>query len=420
MAQTVDLDPIKPITLPDGSVLQLAARLTPADQPPVVVPAVPRSVRVGAGPWFPLAAVNPSGGPFAGRGAGQLVMFDEASGSAVTRTNQWGAELPVTAAGVALPLNDRQPAQVLTGTSIPVRGRVLSGHGVARDYLLRWSSPGVAVELSADEAPGSSTSPDPAVPTAGGYPLRALSIYKMMYSTSPAFALDTAPPETNVVRLAFAVGSSPRLLGYGPEGEQRFKSTLSAWAASGRRVVVSCGGSGNATSTTDRAAFLAGVRAIRADLGPDNCHGWDWDIEKGTQTEDDLYALSMAMKEAYGDAWSISFVPGDIDLYRKVAARLAAAGALDEYGQQFYDAEVSEKAMMDRLAQAIDGGIPPERMSIGMMIAGDAKHWTNDVCVQRLAAARARYPGITKAYLWEGSRAGTARWAADMARGVAS
>lgn len=412
-----DLDPIKPITLPDGAVVQLSATYTPPTVTPPPV-AVPRSVRVGAGPWFPLAAVNPSGGPFAGRGPGQLVLFDEASGSAVTRTNEWGAELPVSAGGVAQTLNDRQPGRVAAGTLIPARGLVLSGHGVARDYLLQWAKPGAVVQLSGDPAPTNPTDPTP--PTAGGYPIRAVSVYKMMYNTSPAFPLDAAPPECNVVRLAFATGPSPRLLGYGPEGEQRFKSTLAAWTASGRRVVVSCGGSGNATSTGDRDGFMKGVKAIRADLGPDNCHGWDWDIEKGTQTEDDLYALSMNMKETFGPSWSIGFVPGDIDLYLRVAARLAKAGALDEYGQQFYDAVVTEQAMMGRLDQAVNAGIPPERISIGMMIAPDEKHWSNAVCVERLAAARAKYRGLTKVYLWEGSRAGTAQWCRDMAAGISS
>lgn len=127
----------------------------PVDPPPVSASAV----RIGAA-VYPLAGVD------AVRGKDQLVALLPDGVGSVTTTNEWGAEVGVVA-GVVASSRDRQgPPRLTTGTVIPAGGYVLSGHGLARDWLLRHAAVGARVELT-DEQVGPVTPPVVPQPPAG-------------------------------------------------------------------------------------------------------------------------------------------------------------------------------------------------------------------------------------------------------------
>ena len=127
----------------------------------------------------------------------------------------------------------------------------------------------------------------------------------------------------------------------------------------------------------------------------------------------DVVWISTELKRRRGPGFAVTLAPNgsNIGHYVTVAQHLQAAGALDMIGQQFYDAVVSEGAMMGRLDQLRAAGIPEHRMAVGMMVGASDHYWTVDQCASRVAAAKRRYPGLRGGYLWESSRAGTADWA---------
>lgn len=86
------------------------------------------------------------------RAADSLVVYTPASGT-VTTTNVYGAEA-VVVGGVVTALRDRLVTRA-GGTAIPSNGVVLSGHGVARDWLLANARVGASVTL-----PGALTAAD--------------------------------------------------------------------------------------------------------------------------------------------------------------------------------------------------------------------------------------------------------------------
>jgi hypothetical protein len=140
---------------------------TPPVTPPdtgggTTTPATPTTVQIGAS-TYPLAAVNPTGetnpagAAYRGaRGTDQLVIYQ--APVTVTETNQWGIEVTVDGGGIVTAVSDRQADQNLTGTDVPDDldgGYVLSGHGLARDWLLQYAVEGATVVLLATTGGGS-------------------------------------------------------------------------------------------------------------------------------------------------------------------------------------------------------------------------------------------------------------------------
>jgi len=376
-------------SLADGSTLTVTGTITPKP----VVTDTPNLIVIGSAS-IALAGTNIA------RGVGAIVRY--VLPQTVTTTNQWGVEVTVDAAGRVSAVNDRQPSGVLTGTPVPADGYVLSGHGSGRDWLLAHATVGVTVKLTT----GTITPPHTTDKT--------LAVYLMMWP-GPGKSITNIPAQVNEIRLSFAQGSPPALVGWANDGQAAFVAGAAAFRARGGRVLVSIGGAGGPCNTSDRSGFLSGIANIRSQLNG-NLDGIDWDIEACSMNAADVLAISSALKSAYGASFRITFAPngGNVSEYLPAAVACQKAGCLDSYGQQFYEAPVSVSAALGRINEAINEGIPANKINVGMMIASDSSHWTLSQCVANYKALVAAVPGLNGAYLWESARTGTAEWATQV------
>jgi len=391
------------ITNPDGSTTTIditwnaAPVVVPPDPPDpthVTFPDGANTVVIGNSASFALTAIDPFSNEFpGGRGVNQLIIITK---STTVARNQWGWEVPVG-------LDGKAGVGSTNVISIPPGGYVLSGHGTAAEFLKAVKA-GSVVSVLAKVAPD----PEPGTMV---YPAREIALYKMMFSTNQPL-LSTTPPEVNVVRMAFGMGSPLALIGYGIDGRAEFIRQANIMRGKGIPFVLSVGGSAGVLDLTNADAFVASCVAIKNDLG--FLDGLDWDNEKGPNVPSQIRAIENALVKKFGSGFAITYTPGDIDTYLKCAVACHQAGQLTSYGQQFYDAEVSVDAAAGRIQQAINAGIPIQKISVGMMIASDAKHWTNAQCKANMIELRRRFPELRRVFLWEASRAGTAQWAADM------
>jgi Glycosyl hydrolases family 18 len=410
MTEAVQFQGTWTLTSSDGSVhIVNDARMTPsAATGPTGPSPAPNAATIGNS-THALAAINPTGTAFpGGRGPNELVLYRDPV--VITATNQYGAELPVL--DVAGTLNDRQASASTNGTPVPVGGYVLSGHGTSRDWLIANATSGLQVTLAHQDAP---TGPSgPTGPTGPGAATRTLAVYLMLWPG--VGTMDNVPAQCNEVRLAFAQGSPPSLVGWTSDGQQQLVAKLAAFRARGGRVLVSVGGQGGHVNISDRAGFLRGITQIKTDLGG-NLDGLDWDLEAVSMNTSDVLAINQALKQAYGSNFKISFAPngGNVGSYLPAAVASQKAGCLDFYAQQFYDANVSFAAALGRIQEAMAAGIPATKLGVGMMIQGDANHWTNSQCLDYYTRLKAAVPGLAGAYLWETHRAGTGQWASDLA-----
>ena len=403
--------------LADGTTLTVTGTIaapTPTPTPtPVPTPTPtpvtnPNLITIGAATW-PLAGTNVV------RVAETIVRY--MAPVTVTPTNQWGVEVTVNPAGIVTAINDRQLSQVTSGTLVPATGYVLSGHDTGRTWLLTYAKVGTSVTLSTTTTTTPTPTPTPTpkpIPTPTPTPVpsgsaQTLAIYQMMWQGDGS--VTAIPAQCNEIRLAFAQGSPPSLVGWANDGQSAFVSAVTAFHVAGKRIILSIGGAGGSVDISDHAAFLSGVASIRSQLGG-ILDGIDWDLEAVAMTNDAV-TISSALKSTYGSGFRISFAPNGSNVEEYLAAAVACqnAGCLDSYGQQFYDAPVSENAALGRINEAISAGIPANKITVGMMIANDSSHWTNQQCVDNYTQLKAAVPGLNGAYLWENSRAGTAQWA---------
>lgn len=278
------------------------------------------------------------------------------------------------------------------------------------------ASAGKALRLDANSvAPPPTPPPTPPGGTTGtapmAYPTKAVALYHMMWSNSGSPKLSTTPANVNVINISFAQGDPPSLVGWASQGEASFVADAKDLRARGVRMVISVGGAGGNVNVANRQSFVNGIMNINSKLPLD---GLDWDIEGSTpMAASDVVWISQELKRLRGSNFAITMAPNgtNIDQYRSVAVQLHNAGALDMIGQQFYDAVVSQSAMMGRLDQLRAAGIPENKMAVGMMVGTADTYWTVDECVTNVNAAKAKYPGLRGGYLWEAGRAGTADWA---------
>jgi hypothetical protein len=259
---------------------------------------------------------------------------------------------------------------------------------------------------------GPTPPPPPPPPTGNTYPSKEIAVYKMMWSTNGP-DLSSINAKVNVVRLAFATGSGPSLVGFSSEGQTKLKSDIITFRSRGGRVVLSLGGGGQSLDPSNTSAFVNGISSIRDQLGA--LDGVDWDWESGW-SDGQVHAVNMALAAKFGTDFAITFAQngGNVGSYIPTIVKAQQAGILTSAGQQFYDAPVSYSAALGRVDELISNGIPASKISIGMMIAADSNHWTNAQCKDYATRFKADR-GITRFYLWEASRSGTDQWATDMA-----
>jgi Glycosyl hydrolases family 18 len=393
-------------------------RVRPTDLSTPVQPGnYPNMVRIGSA-TYTLSGVSPgSAGGWGGdgaypgfRGVDQLVVYSRPAVTA-TATNQYGAEVPTDSDLVVNSVNDRQASGSTAGTAVPAGGYVVSGHGAARDWLLAHATIGALVELTYVTPGGGGGG-------GGAYPDRVIAVYKMIYANSGSAPIGSIPSGCNEIRLAFAFGSPLGLAGYGPEGKTALISAMSAFRAAGKRVILSVGGSGNSVTMSNATNFISQFDAIRTDLAG-NVDGMDFDMEASGFTTQQAVDIAVGLKSRYGSAFAITMVPngGNVSTYLPAAVAMHNAGALDNYGQQFYDSQVSLSAAEGRIDEAINNGVPASKISVGMMNPPGSVsngYWDNPTCAANMTAIRDKY-GIHKAYYWEGARVGAGNWVNNMA-----
>lgn len=382
--------------------------------------------QVGDSPQLAIAAINPTSTAYpGGRGPDQLILYRDPE--TITETNEWGTEVQVGSDDIIDAVNDRQASGSGTGTSIPSGGYVLSGHGTARQFLNTWATVGATVTLSTEADPnptpggggGGGTTPT------SGYPVRAVAVYKKVWSNNTA--ITNVPSSANDIRISFAQGSPPALTGYTSTGQSSMVASLATRRAAGASIIVSIGGAGGGINTGARTTFVAGIATIKGILegsAGGGMDGIDWDIEASSLNQADVVWISTYLKQTYGSDFAITMAPngGNVSQYLPAAVALYRAGALDHYGQQFYDSPVSLAAARGRIAEALGAGLPQSVMGVGMMTtssgAGDANHWSLAQCRTYMADIRATWPGITKCYLWmeDDQASSAATWVSDMRR----
>lgn len=296
--------------------------------------------------------------------------------------------------------------RTLSGSLTLSAGSYVAYVSYSRDDQATWTTgPRVSFTVSSQPGGGGSTT----------YPAKEIAVYNMSWSNSGA-ALSALPAKTNVIRLAFATQGSGqlRMVGYGPEGKSAFLSTLATRRSGGAKIIASIGGAGYPIDLSNTSARVSDIVYIANDLG--GLDGIDIDIEASTLNQSHVLSFAAALKSQFGANFAISMAPNgsNVSTYLTVAVALHNAGNLDSYGQQFYDAEVSLAAAKGRIQQALDAGLPASKIAVGMMVGSSSVYWTNAQCRNYMTDIRDSY-GITKAYLWENSRAGTSEWVNDMA-----
>jgi len=369
------------------------------------------------------------------RGTNQLILYTRTSSQTCTPTNIYGAEVVVVSSKVTS-INDRLITQGGC-TPIPTGAVVLSGHDLAREWLLANARIGASVTLPPDTvtttAPASTTAPPSTTnrppsttsrpstttpPSTSGFPAQAVGVYNMMWSNSPGL-LSGEPSGVNVHFLAFGASldssGTITLMDYGPTGKADLLAALAADRTAGDKVILSLGGEGYPVNLSSTAARVADIARIAADVG--GLDGVDIDIETGGIDQTQIVAFAQGLRTRFGAGFAFTMAPNgsNIDTYLPVAKVLSDRGLLTYIGQQFYDAPVSLAAAKGRIQQLIDAGIPQSQIAVGMMVdASGGNYLTLQQCHDNMTNITATWPGITKAYFWEASRSGTSAWTSDL------
>ncbi len=264
-----------------------------------------------------------------------------------------------------------------------------------------------------------------------GLPKDAVMGFFMMWPDSPEMNVADIYSPVNMVALSFMQGDPPSMVGWGQyefkrastEAARRanFIAKAKVLRAAGKRIGVSFGGAGGYINTANRQAMVNSVMALNADLPIDFI---DWDIESAAVNPANMAWVSAELTRLRGPDFAITLAPNGswVQQYLALAAELRKAGVTNYmYGQQFYDAEVSEAAMLGRLKEAVDSGISQRNLSVGMMLEdGNIKRWSLATAKSRMDAALAAYPNIRGAYLWELARPYSSEWATSMAAKLAA
>lgn len=245
------------------------------------------------------------------------------------------------------------------------------------------------------------------------YPAKAVGLYHMMWSNSGSPPLSTTPTNVNNIRLAFAQGDPPTLVGWTAQGQSTFVSQANDLRSQGKCIILSLGGAGGSINVSNRQAVVDGILNINSQITLD---GIDWDLEGPSMAAADVVWIAQQLDMARGAHMANTMVPngGNVSQYLSVAKNLQDAGLLDEYGQQFYDAVVSKEAALGRIDEAISYGIPENKISIGMMVGDADTYWTVQECIDNVTWIKQQRPNLKGGYLWEASRPGTPEWASQV------
>ena len=121
-------------------------------------------------------------------------------------------------------------------------------------------------------------------------------------------------------------------------------------------------------------------------------------------TADAVY-ISTQLKSLYGNGFAITMAPNgnNVGSYLPAAVALHQAGALDDYGQQYYDFNGANNYsnISNRVGEAIRRGLPASKIGIGFALTSPVSGgaWTVSGAQSAMQQAKAQF-GIRKAYLW--------------------
>jgi hypothetical protein len=260
---------------------------------------------------------------------------------------------------------------------------------------------------SANTGGGGTTPP----PSTGAW---SLTTYGMVWPDSPNVNFNTLDSTFTDICISFANSSGGMpggLVGDGPQGLAATKSQIASLRARGVKVLLSFGGGGYNVNYSSSTAFLQSLVASANYYGLTMWDGINWDDE-GSFNGSAAVALSRAAKQAYGSTFKVTWAPNGSTIDAYVAAVRGNLDVVDEFGQQFYDSQVSYAAALGRVDQMMAAGIPASKIAIGMMLGNDANHWTMSQCKQYMTQFRTDR-GVRRAYLWEISN-NSAAWGQAM------
>ena len=257
-----------------------------------------------------------------------------------------------------------------------------------------------------------------------GYPDRVVSTYYLMWPDSPEGRLADVPAGVDVVNLAFGRGPDAALVGYGPSGRASLRHDVDVLHRRGVRVALSVGGEDDPSTldlstASSRDRWVRGVLRQVRDLRLD---GLDLDLEGralASVPPERLAEAALAVHAAMGPGFALTLAPtgSSVDYYLDVARRLQRVGALTMTAQQYFDSDVKLDDVVMRVDEAVQAGIPADRVGIGMRVGDPPDARSVEEWLRVLAAVRQRHPRLRGAFLWPTGAATTQEWA-DQVRSV--
>jgi len=196
------------------------------------------------------------------------------------------------------------------------------------------------------------------------------------------------------------------------------KAEVQAFTSRGVQVILGIGGSSNngkikLLSDTDVQQMFDSITSIRNALG---ITGIDYDMEsEGDWSPTYMAKLSAKLKDTYGESFVIGLTMG---LYGSLGSQwLAAAqahnGRYDYAAPMLYDfPEAGDSRLTqvtkDKISYMQSGGIPVSKIIVGFMcrVTGESYPNASPVSVADAAyrAAKAQYPELRGAFIWESAR----------------
>lgn len=431
-----------PVTLP-STVQPVPTTATstpkPATTPPPTqtpAPAPTKNVTVGSQSRL-VDGVNTA------RGTNQLILYTRTGSQTATPTNVYGAEVVVVGSRVTS-VSDRLVTNA-GPTPIPDGGSVLSGHGVAREWLIANAKVGATVTLPTGFASTTPTtpvtttpppttpapttpppttpaptSPAPTIPsgTLIGLPENVSAMWVNMWEGPALGLIPSNVLGTNNVYIAAMAQSAGAGTGnlrwsHPLQTVASMKADIAAYRAKGNNVLLGIGGASdggitvNSTTTTNQ--FVTSISSL---VGTYGFTGIDIDLEPSGSawSQASLVSAVSQLKAKYGAKFVVGLTVG---MYGEHTARwLALAKALgnnyDYWAPMLYDFPEAHDSRLtpvalDKVRQAVAGGVPASKQILGFMCNAYYNTSTVPVTVDAYNAVRKEFPTIRGAFIWESS-----------------
>lgn len=232
-----------------------------------------------------------------------------------------------------------------------------------------------------------------------------------------------------ILAIAQSGGSGTGNIAFGPsngETAAELKADVLALRAAGANVCIGIGGSSDGgiaiTNSTQVTQAYNSIVSIVTNYG---VNGLDIDLEPSGSTwnQTSLVSLVSQLKTNYGSSFIVGITPGLYDSYTATWMALynAMSANVDYVAPMLYDFPESRDSRLTQIAvQKCDvmaaASIPQSKMILGFMCrstAGTGDGYpasTPQVTLDAYNAAKAKYPNIRGAFIWESYIEGTAAY----------